>query len=401
MRTDILVTHPYKHHALNLAAGCALSGCSTAFALPFYRRGLGVAVARLPGAIGRKASGYFHPGLGRTRLIQSPLWQMRKLLSFLGDPRSIEVPYDRYVSKQLLQGRWRAKVVVTLQDHMPLTSAAARQVGAVLWSDQIINSSAEARARIVAHSPDGVHSDILLYPEEPNTRILAAADVITAPSEYTLRGIRDRIRPGAGLHCIPYGVDTQRFDVQHTGDAGTFTIVARANSLRKGGQLLIQAILRSHERWARLLGPRKLRIMFLGALAPPLLEGYAQLQRLTTISVSSGEVPNADVPALFARSDLFLMPTLSESMSLACVEAMRAGLPLVITEYAGIDCFVDGEMGLLIEDSVESIEDAITRALADPARLERWRANVRDAAQGLTWGRYEQAIAELAARSAA
>ncbi|MEJ0099922.1 MAG: hypothetical protein WDO12_09325 [Pseudomonadota bacterium] len=154
MHTQILVAHPYKHHALHLAAGCAQSGRSTAFALPFYRTGLGAAVARIPGAVGRKAAGYFHPALGATTL-QSPIWQLRKLVSFLGDPRSIEVPYDRYVASQILRGRWRAQVVVTLQDHMPLTSAAARQTGAMLWSDQIINSSVAARARIAAHSPDG------------------------------------------------------------------------------------------------------------------------------------------------------------------------------------------------------------------------------------------------------
>lgn len=399
MQTEILVTHPYKHHALNLAAGCARSGRTTAFALPFYRSGLGAAVARLPGAIGRKAGGYFHAGLEGVQVVQSPSWQLRKLRSFLGDPRSIEVPYDHYVSRQLLAGRWRARMVVTLQDHMPLTSAAARYLGAVLWSDQIINSSAEARARIVAHSPAGVSSDILQYPEDANTRILAMADIVTAPSEYTLRGIRGRIGDRAQLHCVPYGVDTQRFDVPHAGDAGTFTIVARANTLRKGGSLLLDAILRSHGRWAALVHPRRLQFVFLGRCAPPLARQFERLRNLDDISVRDGEIPNADVPGLFARADLFLMPTLSESMSLACVEAMRAGLPLVITEYAGIDCFVHGEMGLLVTDTVESIEAAITEALGNPSRLAQWRVRAREAAHALTWDRYERSIADIAAGS--
>ncbi len=398
MQTDILVAHPFKHHALNLAAGCAQSGRSTAFALPFYRQGIGAAVARLPGSIGRKASGYFHPGLRDVRLIQSIGWQARKLLSFIGNPREIEVPYDRYVAARLVAGEWRARVVVTLQDHMPLTSAAAAQTGAILWSDQIINLSDVARARIAEHSRHcGVSNGLLAYPEDANTRILAKADIVTVPSRYTLGGIQDRLGSAARVHSAPYGVDAGRFDVQHVDDADKFTIVARANSVRKGGHLLLEALLRSHQQWARLIQPRRLHIVFLGAFEPALADLYSRVQQLPTVSVQDGNVPNADVPALFAAADLFLMPTLSESMSLACVEAMRAGLPMVITEYAGIDSFVDGEMGLLITDTVESVEAAISFTLSDSHRLKQWRANVREAGQALTWGRYEKVISEVAA----
>ncbi|MEJ0099921.1 MAG: glycosyltransferase family 4 protein [Pseudomonadota bacterium] len=241
-----------------------------------------------------------------------------------------------------------------------------------------------------------VAGDILKYPEEGNTRILAMADIVTAPSAYTLQGIADRIGPQAQVHSIPYGVDTRRFDVEHVADNDVFTIVARANTVRKGGHLVLEAILRCHQQWARAIHPRRLQIVILGSCEPQLAELYGQARRVGSIAVRDGDVPNADVPALFARCDLLVMPTLSEGMSLACVEAMRAGVPLVITAYAGLDCFVDGEMGLRVEDSVESVGDAVTRVLTHPAQLERWRTNVREAAQGLTWGRYEAAIAAVA-----
>jgi len=105
------------------------------------------------------------------------------------------------------------------------------------------------------------------------------------------------------------------------------------------------------------------------------------------------------VPALLAGAALFVMPTLSESMSLACVEAMCAGLPLVITAHAGVDCFVDGEMGVLVQDDVDSIERGITRALSDAPRLQRWGANVRSAAASLGWEAYEARIARVASQA--
>lgn len=399
MRTDILVTHPYRHHALNLAAGCARSGRATAFALPFYRRGLGAWVARVPGAIGRKASGYYHPGLGAVDLPQSAWWQMRKLLSFIGDnPRSIEAPYDAWVAGQLLAGRWEAKVVVTLQDHMPFTSAAAKQIGALLWSDQIINLSGEATARIDAHAR-AMGSGPLRHDEATNTAVLAQADVVTVPSAYTLQGIRPRLPQHASLHCIPYGVDVARFGLPRVVDRDTFTIVARANSIRKGGHLVLEAILRSHAAWAALVQPQRLRIVFLGACEPALAGLRSKAQALGTVDVQDGNIPSQDVPALLAGAALFVMPTLSESMSLACVEAMCAGLPLVITAHAGVDCFVDGEMGVLVQDDVDSIERGITRALSDAPRLQRWGANVRSAAASLGWEAYEARIARVASQA--
>lgn len=395
MRADILVAHPYKHHALNLAAGCARSGLSTAFALPFYRRGLGRLVALVPGQIGRKAQGYFHPGLGATRLIQSPGWQLRKLATLLGDPGRIAEPYDTHVANQLLRRKWRPDIVVTLQDYMPRTSAAAKQVGAMLWSDQILNLSAEASARIARHAARYGAGVIPPHSEAANTRVLAMADVVTAPSAFTLQGIQDRIASHTRVHVVPYGVDTVRFGAPRVPATDAFTIVARAQSVRKGGHLVLLAILRSHATWARLVHPRKLRVVFLGACEPALADLLAQAKRLKSIAVQDGNIANHDVPALLATAGLFLMPTLSEGMSFACVEAMCAGVPILTTGYAGVDCFVDGEMGALIEDSVESVEAGVSGALGDQSSSERWSRNARSAAATLTWDHYERAIASI------
>lgn len=396
MQTDILVTHPYKHHALNLAAGCAQSGLSTALALPFYRSGMGSVVAHAPGSIGRKASSYFHQGLGRVELIQSTWWQARKLVSLIGsNPRSIEGPYDAFVARQLLMRKWKARVVVTLQDHMPLTSAAAKQTGALLWSDQIINLSAEAVGRIDAHlraSGSGPQR----HSEEINSRILSMANVITVPSAYTHRGIADRLSPRVAVHRVPYGVDASRFALPRGGASDSFTIIARSHSIRKGGHLALEALLRSHAKWAALVRPRRLRFVILGSCEPALTSLYSRARALTTVEVRAGFIPSNDVPALFASADLYLMPTLSESMSLACVEAMCAGLPMLLTEYAGVDCFEDGKMGVLIEDSVESVEAGMTRALSSLSQLQHWSHNVRMAASQLTWRHYEAGIARIA-----
>ena len=60
-----------------------------------------------------------------------------------------------------------------------------------------------------------------------------------------------------------------------------------------------------------------------------------------------GEV--RDVPSLLARASLFVLPSLTEGISLTLLEAMAAGLPVVATAVGGNrEVVSDGETGLLV-----------------------------------------------------
>jgi glycosyltransferase involved in cell wall biosynthesis len=60
-----------------------------------------------------------------------------------------------------------------------------------------------------------------------------------------------------------------------------------------------------------------------------------------------GEV--RDIPALLARASLFVLPSMTEGISLTLLEAMARGLPVVATRVGGNpEVVVDGETGLLV-----------------------------------------------------
>ena len=68
----------------------------------------------------------------------------------------------------------------------------------------------------------------------------------------------------------------------------------------------------------------------------------------------------------FATADIFLMPSLWEGFGLAAVEAMNAGLPLIVSDVPGLRELVDGEdpCALLVDpESVVSIADGLRQLL--------------------------------------
>lgn len=75
-----------------------------------------------------------------------------------------------------------------------------------------------------------------------------------------------------------------------------------------------------------------------------------------------------DVPELLAACDLFCLPSLYEGSSLAVLEAMAAGIPIVSSAIGGTDELIeDGRSGLLVPpgDAV-ALAAALRRALAEP-----------------------------------
>jgi glycosyltransferase involved in cell wall biosynthesis len=79
-----------------------------------------------------------------------------------------------------------------------------------------------------------------------------------------------------------------------------------------------------------------------------------------------------DIPDLLAVSELFVLPSLWEGLSVALLEAMAAGKPIVATSVSGTDQVVrPGETGLVVPPrDAQAIADATMRLLADPVQAQ-------------------------------
>src|SRR5262249_15321637 len=84
-----------------------------------------------------------------------------------------------------------------------------------------------------------------------------------------------------------------------------------------------------------------------------------------------------DVPALLATCDLFVLPSLSEGLSIAILEAMSSARPVVTTRVGGNpELVVDGETGVLVAPAdPEQLASAVVRTLTKPAEARRLGEN--------------------------
>jgi glycosyltransferase involved in cell wall biosynthesis len=101
----------------------------------------------------------------------------------------------------------------------------------------------------------------------------------------------------------------------------------------------------------------------------------------------AGPLYDDELAAAYASADIFMFPSSTETLGLAAIEAMAAGLPVIGARRGGIpDIVRDGETGLLFDpdedgDLVRSVETLMTD---EPAR-ERMAHAAWERAQGWSW----------------
>ena len=106
------------------------------------------------------------------------------------------------------------------------------------------------------------------------------------------------------------------------------------------------------------------------------LEELIQRRRLQDCVILTGNQPN---PYPYIKhADLLVHPSYVESQGLAVLEAMCLGIPCVVTKSRGpCEFIVDGENGLLTEQSPEALAEQVERILRDRNLYEEIQGNTR------------------------
>jgi glycosyltransferase involved in cell wall biosynthesis len=85
------------------------------------------------------------------------------------------------------------------------------------------------------------------------------------------------------------------------------------------------------------------------------------------------------VEEILSISDLFLMPSETESFGLAALEAMACEVPVVSSNAGGIpELNIEGQTGFLCDvGDVDTMAERSIYILSDPARLKIFKANAK------------------------
>ncbi|GAA0467091.1 glycosyltransferase family 4 protein [Parasphingorhabdus litoris] len=90
-----------------------------------------------------------------------------------------------------------------------------------------------------------------------------------------------------------------------------------------------------------------------------------------------GNVPHDDLPELVAAADIAILPSKSEGLANAWVEALSCGTPIIISEAGGArELLCSDTAGRIVEQKSSAIVDAVKVLLKDKPEQEDVRATV-------------------------
>jgi glycosyltransferase involved in cell wall biosynthesis len=109
------------------------------------------------------------------------------------------------------------------------------------------------------------------------------------------------------------------------------------------------------------------------------------------------KVQNENVPEYMVTSDVFVLPSLSESFGIVNLEAMASGLPIVTTKVGGLPEVVkDGENGFLVEPkNPEQIAEKALLILEDDELRERISRNNKEEVREYSWESVVERLEEI------
>lgn len=110
-----------------------------------------------------------------------------------------------------------------------------------------------------------------------------------------------------------------------------------------------------------------------------------------------GAIPPANMNSVYASADILIHPSIIDSFSMVCLEAMSNNLPVICTTNIGILEFVTNRKDILAikPDSLVELTETIQSLISNPALREEIGHNARKVAEQLTWEKQVQRIATM------
>ena len=304
-----------------------------------------------------------------------------------------QLAYDGGIPTRLKRQPWLAVLVplFVLSQLISATRLALRVNPAVIHAHWLIPSGfvgailkklLPGRRRLVttAHGAD-VFLDNRWLIDAIKWQAASSADVLTVVSQALYDHIGSHTLVNTKVKIISMGVDLQTLFTPKTKRSKTETLVFVGRLVEKKGVAdLLKAMSLLHVKRPGL----SLQIAGHGPLEQDLRALTDQLG-LGNVVEFIGHIPNIQLPAVFQRSTLAVLPFRKakdgdvEGLGLVAVEAMGCGLPVVVGDVPAIhDVISHGDTGWIVPtNNPTALANAITRLLDEPLLMNKLGRNAR------------------------
>jgi glycosyltransferase involved in cell wall biosynthesis len=179
--------------------------------------------------------------------------------------------------------------------------------------------------------------------------------------------------------AIPLGMGAQQKDFTSTSSEFLRVIYVGSVALHKGFHVLQKAFLE--------IASDKIRLDVFGHIrvAPEML---SRSDRITF----HGAVTRSRLSKAYSEADLLVFPSFSDGFGQAAAEALGYGIPIIVSENAGVCFFIkNGENGFRVQpgDST-AIKQSLQRCLEDRALLEKMKFTAFETAKSWTWADFRR-----------
>jgi phosphatidyl-myo-inositol dimannoside synthase len=114
----------------------------------------------------------------------------------------------------------------------------------------------------------------------------------------------------------------------------------------------------------------------------------------------TGSVPSDHMPEVYSQADIFVLPSQNEGMSIALLEAMASGLPVIVTDTGGTAELVQQAVnGFVVAwGDVGALTNALATLVRDDQVRQRMGKESRQIATRFSWSAVAQKYLELCAQ---
>lgn len=211
-------------------------------------------------------------------------------------------------------------------------------------------------------------------------RVYKNLNIITTPTKTAADliknlGLKNPIIP------ISNGVDLQRFNIKNNGsylrkrykikDFEKVVLFVGRLDKEKHIEVLIKA-------FAKTLPHRQVRLVITGkGTEKARLNKLAKRLKIDKEVIFTGFVSNSDLPFLYRIADLFVIASIAELQSIATLEAMASGLPIVAAKIMALPELVhDGQNGYLFQEGdSETLSNYIIKILENSVLRKKMSKN--------------------------